>query len=255
MTQRFFLLSELVRRDLASRFAGSFGGAAWAIANPLFLCVLYGLVFGAIIRVPPPPGFRGGYALFLLGGLLPWLGFQEAVVRGTTSVVDYAHVVKKVSFPIEILIGSSVVSALFLQAIGLVLLFGFVGVTGRSWPSVPLLAAAFGLEVLFLVGPVLALASLNVFFRDLPQILGPVLTVVFYLTPVIYPETMVPDRFRPLVALNPIGDLVALFRSALFGSPVPPVARLLGWAAAAVAAGAAGRMTFRRMRPSFADLL
>src|SRR5438477_7243674 len=80
-----FLVSELIRRDLSARFAGSFGGPLWALANPLIFCALYGFVFSVILKAAPPPGFGGGYAEFLLAGLLPWLGVQEAITRGSAA--------------------------------------------------------------------------------------------------------------------------------------------------------------------------
>lgn len=255
MRQKAFLLVELVRRDLTSRYAGSFGGLLWALLGPLVLCVLYGVVFGAILRIGPPEGFRGGYALFLLGGLLPWIGFQEGIVRGAVAITDQVHLVKKVSFSVELLVVSTLVSALVLQMVALVPLFGFALVADGPGPAPLVLLAAFAFEVLLLLGPAFALASLNVFFRDVPQLLGPALMVVFYLTPILYPEAQVPEALRPILAVNPLRDLVGLFRAGLFGAAPPPAARLVGWSAAAALVGWGGVAFFRRTRPSFTDLL
>ena len=249
------MLTELVRRDLSSRFAGSFGGILWALLNPVLMCVLYGVVFGAILRIKAPEGFAGGYAVYLLGGLLPWIGFHEAVTRGATAVTDQVHLVKKVPFAVELLVISVLWSALVLQAIALVPLLAYAAASGRLHPSLPYLVAAFGLEALLLVGPMFALAALNVFFRDLPQLLGPLLLVVFYMTPILYPESQVPPALRPVLSVNPVVDVVGLFRAGLFGTSPPSLARV----AAVCALGAAGTVLglgfFRRTRPSFSDLL
>lgn len=255
MGNRAFLLRELIRRDLASRFAGSFGGPIWAVVNPLLLCLIYGFVFAVVLRTPPPPDFPGGYAVFLLGGLIPWIGFQEAVLRSTSSVTDQGHLVKKLRFSVEMLPFASLGSALLLELCGLAVLVAWVVSTGRGHVKAHIVLAALGFEVLILLGPIFALAALNVFFRDLVQVLTPLLMVVFYFSPILYPESLVPARFAPFLALNPVRDMAALFRSGLFGTTPPPSLRLFLWSLVFGALAAAGVWLFRRCRPSFSDLL
>lgn len=252
---RTFLLRELIRRDLTSRFAGSLGGPLWAVLNPLILCIVYGFVFALVLRLPPPEGFPGGYAVFLLGGLIPWIGFQEAVVRGASSVVDQGHLVKKLRFSVELLPFASIGSALILQTCALAVLTVYVVVNGSGRLHAGLLLLAFTFEVLFLLGPIFALAALNVFFRDLAQVLTPLLMVALYLSPILYPESIVPPRFAAWLAFNPLRDMTALFRAALFGTASPAPLRLALWAVAFAALAAGGLWLFRRCRPSFSDLL
>lgn len=250
-----FLFSELLRRDLSTRYAGSFGGPLWALFNPLILCALYSFVFAVVIRLAPPPGFAGSYAEFLLGGLLPWLGFQEAIARSTTSIAEQGHLVKKLRFPVEVLVASSAAAALVLQLVGLAVLGTFVLVTGRGelHPAVFLLALAF--EIVLLAGPCLLLATLNVFFRDLSQLVSPLLMIVLYLTPILYPSSLLPAPLAPFLAINPVADLVALFRASLFGGALPPAARLLAWSGAFLLFAFICHRLFRRSRPVFSDLL
>lgn len=255
MKNKLFLLSELLRRDLAARYAGSFAGPLWAVLNPAIVCALNAFVFAYVLRIPTPAGFRGNYVEYLIAGLLPWIGLQEAFLRATTSVTDGAHLVKKMKFPVALLTASAAGAALVVQAIAVALLAAFfaAGGPGRVRPLVLLLAFAF--EVLLLAGPILLLASLNVFFRDLAQIVGPLLMIAFYLTPILYPESMVPAWAAPVLALNPMRDAIALFRAGLVGTAVPPWHRLAAEIAAFVVLGFAGRQLFRRLRPAFADLL
>jgi len=255
LKNKLFLLSELLRRDLAARYGGSFAGPLWAVLNPAVFCALNAFVFAFVIRIPPPAGFRGGYVEFLMAGLLPWLGVQEAVMRATVSVSDQAHLVKKLRFPVHLLTASAVGAALVVQAIGLSLFTGFLLATGRGSVNAGLLAAAFAFECLLLAGPALVLASMNVFFRDLAQLLPPFLMIAFYLSPIIYTESMVPPFAAPFLAFNPLRDMLALFRAALFGTPLPPWERLAAWSAVLVVVGFLGVRLFRRSRPSFADLL
>ncbi len=255
MKNKVFLLSQLLRRDLAARYAGSFAGPFWAILNPAIMCALNAFVFAYVIKLRPPAGFGGSYVEFLLAGMLPWLGINEAIVRGTTSVSDQGHLVKKLRFPVALLTLSSVGAALVIQAISIALLTTYLLVTGRGALQPLVLVAAFGFELLLLVGTTLVLASLNPFFRDIAQILPPVLMVAFYVTPILYPESMMPGWAAPLLSLNPLRDVIALFRTALFGVPAPPWRRLGIETAAFIVLGFAGRQLYRRLRPAFADVL
>jgi ABC-type polysaccharide/polyol phosphate export permease len=255
LKNKLFLLSELLRRDLAARYGGSFAGPLWAVLNPAVFCALNAVVFGFFFKMKPPAGFQGGYVEFLLAGLLPWLGVQEAIMRATTSVSDQAHLVKKLRFPIHLLTVSAVGAALLVQAIVMSLLTVFLLVTGRGSVNVGLLVTAFAFECLLLAGPALFLASLNVFFRDLAQLLPPLLMIAFYLSPIFYPESMVPGFAAPFLAFNPLRDLLALFRTALFDAPAPPIGRVAAWSLVLVVVGLTGARLFRRCRPSFADLL
>ncbi len=255
MKNKVFLLSQLLRRDLAARYAGSFAGPFWAILNPAIMCALNAFVFAYVIKLRPPVGFGGSYVEFLLAGMLPWLGINEAIVRGTTSVSDQGHLVKKLRFPVALLTLSSVGAALVIQAISVALLTSYLLVTGRGSVQPLVLVAAFGFELLLLVGTTLVLASLNPFFRDIAQILPPVLMVAFYVTPILYPESMMPGWAAPLLTFNPLRDVIALFRTALFGVPAPPWRRLGIETAAFIVLGFAGRQLYRRLRPAFADVL
>ena len=255
MKNKVFLLSQLLRRDLAARYAGSFAGPFWAILNPAIMCALNAFVFAYVIKLKPPDGFGGTFVEFLLAGMLPWLGIQEAIVRGTGSVTDQAHLVKKLRFPVALLTLSSVGAALVIQTVSIALLTSFLLVSGRGSVQPLLLVAAFGFELLLLVGPTLILASLNPFFRDLAQILPPILMIAFYVTPILYPESLVPAWATPLLTFNPVRDVIALFRAALFGMPVPPWRRLGIEIAAFIVLGFAGRQFYRRLRPAFADVL
>lgn len=255
MKRNAFLLSELVRRDLSVRYAGSFGGAAWTVLNPLVLCGLYTLVFSMIVRIPAPDGFRGAYAEFLLAGLLPWLGFQEALLQSSTSITGQAHLVKKVAFRLELLVAAGVVSALLLQLAGVLVFAGLsAGFGAGQVRLVPLLAGVL-LEILVLIGPAFALAAIAVLFRDLSQILGPLLTVAFYLTPVLYPESLVPPSLAFGLELNPLRDVIALFRSGLVGLESPPMGRVLAWGGVFSVVAFVGHRFFRRSCAVFADIL
>ena len=243
-----FLLSELVRRDLSVRYAGSFGGAAWALLNPLILCGLYSLVFSLIVRIPPPANFRGSYTEFLLAGLLPWLGLQDALVRSASAVTDHAHLVKKMSFPVGILVVASLLSALVLQAAGLFVFAVLSGGLGAGQIHLLPLAIGFAFQALVLTGPAFALAAVSVLFRDLAQLITPLLMVVFYLTPILYPEALVPPGLAWALDANPVRDVAGFFRAGLLGTEVPPAGRILVWTAVFAVLAFLGHRFFERSR-------
>lgn len=255
MRARAFLLTELIRRDLASRFAGSLGGAAWLLIGPAVLCGLYAFVFGAILRVPPPAGFPGGFPEFLLAGLVPWMGTSEALLRGASSVTDNAELVKKNRFPVAALVASALGSALLVEMAGLALIAGWSALRGSGTVRPGWLLFALGFQAILLAGPLLLLAAVNVFVRDLPQILAPALTVTFYLTPVVYPADLVPTAFRAFLAANPFAAMVEAFRTALFGAPPPDSGALVAWTVAGCVLASAGFAAFRRLARSFPDFL
>lgn len=251
---RSFLVRELVRRDLATRFAGSMGGVAWLLIHPLVLCGLYGFVFSGVLKIAPPAGFPS-YAEFLLTGMLPWIGIQDALTRSANSVLDQGHLVKKLAFPTESLVIAALSSAMLVQALGILLLLVWSVATGRGQPNAGALVLAFAFEALLLLGPAFALAAANVFLRDLAQSLGPALMVVLYMTPILYPSELVPQAFSAFLKFNPFADLIALFRAGTFGGPLPGASHLAGWALASIVIAFLGLRLFRRAKTSFSDLL
>ena len=255
MSRRFYLFLQLVRRDLAIRYAGSFGGIGWALLGPLLQCGIYTLVFSVIVRIPPPPGFAGHYAEFLLAGLLPWLGFQDALGRSASAITDHGQLVKKLSFPVETLVFSALAAALLLQAVALVVFAVASVAAGTGTIRLLPLAAGFLLEFLVLLGPAFAFSAVTVLFRDFSQILGPLLSILFYLTPIIYPENLVPDTLAFGLSLNPLRDVAGLFRAGLLGMEAPPAARVAGWAAVSAVLAFGGAVFFGRSRKTFPDVL
>lgn len=255
MRSHLFLLRELVKRDFQGRYAGSLLGFAWSLVQPLWMLLLFTFVFSTVMKVSPVGEARTGhFAVFLFGGLLPWMALQEGVLRSSTAITENASLVKKLRFPSEILVLAVVLAALLHEAIAASIFLVVLGVVGElSWGGLPLLLVAVPLQVGLTLGLGLMVAAVHVFFRDTAQILGMVFNAWFYLTPVVYPLALVPGRFRSWLELNPLTPLVGLYRQAfLGGSPVP----VPGTAALAVVAAVLlflGFWLFRRLKRAFAD--
>ncbi|HXI13615.1 MAG TPA: ABC transporter permease [Thermoanaerobaculia bacterium] len=246
-----YLLSELVKRDFRSRFAGSALGLTWAILQPLSLVTLYWFVFTFMI-----PSGRGltpdEYPLFLISGLLPWIGFSEGITRSATSLTDNSQMVRKLTFRSEILVIVPNVSAILFQLIGIALFMLFLLVKGRLGAQTLLLPAAVLLQLIIQVGAGWIVAGMNVLLRDVGQVVGFSLSFLFYLSPILY---VVSQRWASVFAWNPLTPLLGLFRSALIGAALPPTGSLVFLLVVAATCFFAGLSFFRRLQPVLADLI
>jgi lipopolysaccharide transport system permease protein len=254
LRHHFFLLKELVKRDFRGRYAGSLLGFLWAFVQPLWMLLLFTFVFSTVMKIPLVGSRTGHFSIFLFCGLLPWIALQEGVLRASTAITDNSSLVKKLRFPTEILVLTVVLAALLHQAIAAAVFVAALVVLGEfSWGGLPLLLLAVPLQVGLTLGLGLLLAAVNVFFRDTVQLLGMALNIWFYLTPIVYPLTLVPQRFRFWLELNPLTALVELYRQAFLGGEValvPGAARLALVAAVLVCLGF---WVFRRLKPAFID--
>lgn len=248
-----FLLRELAKRDFESRYAGSWLGFLWSFAQPLWLLALFTFVFSTVLQVAPTGERTASFAVFLFCGLLPWMAVHEAVNRSATVITDNASLVKKVSFRAELLVFSVVVTALLHEAIAFVVFVLVLAATGQlaGGGLLPGLLVAVPLQILLTVGLGLLVASAQVFLRDTSQALALLLNGWFYLTPIVYPLSYVPERLRGWVECNPLTVLVGWYRYALVGGGAPGGTGGLALTAAAVAV--LGGVLFRRLAPTFAD--
>jgi len=246
-----YLLSELVKRDFRSRFAGSALGLTWAILQPLSLVTLYWFVFTFMI-----PSGRGvtpaEYPLFLISGLLPWIGFSEGLLRSASSVTENSQMVRKLTFRSEILVIVPNISAILFQLIGIALFMIFLMFKGRLGLQTLLLPVAVLLQLTIQVGAGWILACMNVLLRDVGQVVGFSLSFLFYLSPILY---VVSDRWAGAFAWNPLTPLLGLFRSALIGAALPPAGSLVFLLVVAATCFLAGLTFFRRLQPVLADLI
>jgi len=250
-----FLLRELVKRDFQGRYAGSVLGFFWSLVQPLWMLVLFTFVFSTVMKVTPGAGAHTGhFAIFLFGGLLPWTAMQEGVLRSATAITDNANLVKKLRFPAEILVLAVVLAGLLHEAIAAVVFVGALLWLGEfSWGGLPLLLLAIPLQVGLTLGLALIVSALHVFFRDTAQILGMVFNVWFYVTPIVYPLTLVPSRYRTWLELNPLTALVGLYRQAFLGGRLEVVPGAVSLALVAAVLTSVGFWLFRRLKPAFVD--
>ena len=249
------LFSNFFRRELFSRYLGTFSGLAWALVHPLALLAVYAFVFTTVFRAGAMNGTS--FIVFVAVALWPWLAAQEALQRGTVSIAAYAGLIRKVAFPHETVVYASVASTLALQFAGYLAVLIALALFGESVHLEGLLLAIplWLVMAVAVAGLALALAALQVFIRDIEHVLMPVLMIRMYLTPILYPLSMVPEGMRPWVAANPFGYLVERLRDALLDGKLT-----LDWGDAvavvvAVAIFALGRWVFLRLSPYFEDFV
>jgi ABC-type polysaccharide/polyol phosphate export permease len=251
-----FLLRELVARDLKSRYAGSLLGFLWAFVHPLWQLALFSFVFAYVLRVPLVGERASSFPVFLFAGLLPWLAVQEGISRSTTVVSENSNLVKKLRFPSALLVLAVVLGSLAHQGVALGVFAAIqVGRGELALAGLPGLAFALLAQTALTFGLGLAAAALQVYFRDVAQLVGIALSAWFYLTPVVYPIGLVPAPLRGGLLYNPLAAVVGLYRAALVGGDSPPVGALAALAGSAAATVGLGWLVFRRLSPGFSDEL
>ncbi len=226
-------------------------GIFWAILQPLILVIVYWFVFSFMFTAGPAVG-NTSYILFLISGLLPWLGVSEGVMRSTTSIVDNAPMVRRLALRSEILVVVPNASAMILEVIGLLLFLGLLLLRGAAPRLIWILPFALMLQLALQVGVGWILAASYVVFRDLVPILGFSLTVVFFLSPIIYP---VGGRFEKFFLWNPMTPLLGLFRSAMLSASLPNIRSVVFLLAVCIALFVGGLTFFRRAQSTLADLI
>jgi lipopolysaccharide transport system permease protein len=249
--QRRDLLWHMTVRHLRGQYKQSVLGYAWAFVNPLSQMLIMTFVFSTILRfksedVP--------YPLFLFVGLVPWIFFSGAVSSATDSVVGAAGLVTKVYFPREVLPTAAVFTKLVDLVFGLIILGGLMVYYGEppeltSW-WLPIL---FAIHTIFILGLSYPLAALNLFFHDVRFLVGVVMTLWFYLTPVLYPVDLVPERYQLVYDLNPNSLFINAYRRVLLHGESPGLEKVMLGLAIAVATFLIGYYLFKRMEPTFAD--
>ncbi len=251
------LIRSMVRRDIVGRYRGSFAGAFWTLLIPLLLMLTYFFVFGIVLqtRFGNDPS-RSGFVLYFLAGMLPWLPFSEAAGRAPFLILEYRNFVKMLVFPIETLPVNLTLAGLVTQAFALVIFLGLLLATrGRIPPSVLWLPVVLVPQILFTMGLCWFLAALGAYVRDLGQVIGFLLTLWFFLTPICYPEASLPAAALDLLSLNPFFVLVRAYRAIFLEGTAPAWGPM--WKLWLVSAGVflAGHAWFHKLRKSFADVI
>ncbi len=244
------LLLSLVQRELKARYRGSVLGFLWTFLNPTMHMMVYALLFSVYMRQQLP-----NYTYFMFVGLLPWIWFSSSVGMGASCISDRRDLMTKVWFPAQVLPATVVATNLCNFVLSLPLLVG-MGLLYGQWPSWHVVF--FPLVVLIQLGFTLALvyiiSALNVTFRDLQHIINNLLTMWFFVTPILYPTTTIPEPFRNLMVLgNPMAIIVTSYQSIFYEKRIPDMAPLVLLLCMSLLLMWAASELFERRREEFAE--
>jgi lipopolysaccharide transport system permease protein len=254
---RFDLIISLTKRELAARYRGSILGIVWALLTPVVMIVIFTIIFAGIFKAKfGASSSQWDYALYLFCGLLPWNAFQESLQLSSSTIVAHANLVKRVVFPLETLPVSLSLAAAVNQIFGTIVLVIAIAILRREMHStIVFLPVILVPQIVATLGAAWLVASLGVFIRDIVQGIALVLMAWMYLTPIIYPESLVPERYRALVNLNPFTPLVRNYRRILLEGLPPDWSGLAYFTIFALISFLFGYWWFARTRKNFADVV
>ncbi len=253
---RYFMQSS-IKAEFLGRFARSKLGALWMILNPLAQAAIFAIVLSEILAAKlPHVESKSAYAIYLMAGTAAWGLFAEIVTRCTTVFIDYANTLKKISFPrlcLPLIVGGSALLNHVLLLGAMFIIFLFLG----HMPTLAWLGLLFGIALimLFAFGLGILLGLLNVFSRDVGQVITIVLQLWFWLTPVVYTRETLPKQFAPIMEFNPMAKIVQIYQDALLFGRFPNLSSLLIPTLIAISIFIFSFWIFRRASPDLVDAL
>lgn len=252
-TQYWELLSELTKREIKQRYKQSLLGYAWVILNPLTQMLVMAFVFSKVLRIPD---LGVPYPVFLYAGMLPWTLFVSSLVSSSNILVGNSGLITKIYFPREVFVLSTIFAKIvdfFLSATVLVIFMIFfqIPVTWHVLWFIPI----FLIQCILMYGMSLFLAALNLFYRDIQYLLNLALTVWMYITPVIYPVEIFPDKYRWIFQINPMAVLINAYRKVLLGQGMPNLTSLSIATLLSIVILIFGYSLFKKLEGIFADIV
>ncbi|MDQ7033002.1 MAG: ABC transporter permease [Desulfonauticus sp.] len=250
------------KRDIKTRFAGSVLGVIWLIIQPVCLILIYFFVFSSVLKIKlSPEAGTGSFLVFLLIGLFPWLAFQEGCIRAATSIIDNAETVKKIPFPLESLpIGVIISSGCIHLCAFFIFLAGYIiyaiAIKHMFIPiTISLLPIYILLQLIMTTGIGFFFASICTYLRDLVQVFNLAFQVWFYATPIVYPISMVPDKLKPIISINPLTGLIETYRTLILTGNIPIKPFQLMAVVFSFICFIIGLFVFSKLKQGFSDVL
>jgi lipopolysaccharide transport system permease protein len=247
----FDLILVLTQKEMKVRYKSSFLGYIWSIAQPLAFAFVFFVAFKVVMRIQ-----MENYTLFLIAGLFPWQWFANSVNAAPMVFLTNASIIKKVNFPRNVTLIAVVLQDMIHFALSIPVLVFFMLI----YSELPTLSWLYGIPVLLAMqfmmvyGLSLVISSINLFFRDLERLVIIFTTFIFYFTPIIYPASMIPDKYKPLMNFNPLAPLMTSWRNLFLNGVLDPTSLAISFAYSAIAF-MAGYMVYKRFSWKFAEVL
>ncbi len=212
------MIFSLIRKDLRGRYKGSALGFLWTFLNPLLQLIVYTIVFSELF----PTNIEKFY-IFLFIGLVPWLFFNTSLVGGATSIVSQENLIKKIYFPREVLPVSYVTSAFVNMLLTFVVIFAVLIISGYGirFQILWALPVVMFVEYILALGIAMLTSALTVYFRDLEYVLGIIVMLWMYLTPILYEVETIPEKYRHLIFINPMTGVILCYKDILYYKQLP----------------------------------
>jgi lipopolysaccharide transport system permease protein len=232
-----WLFVNFLRREINNRYIGTISGLFWVFLNPLALLGIYWFVFAVVFKVSIPEMQGRDFIEFVALGLWPWLAFQEGLQRASMSIQSAEGLIKKVSFPHELLVYASVISTYLIHLAGFTFVLIVMLLSGKEIHllAVPAVVIILLFQAMFTMGLAMLFSAMHVFMRDIEHFLTPMMMVWFYATPVLYTAKMVPQQVRDVIEMNPMASFIGAIRDALLNGAVHLDASLAVLAAGSIA--------------------
>ena len=245
------LLKTNIKKDVGGKYKHSFLGVLWSFISPLLQIAVYALVFQVILKSDIE-----NYTVYLCCGLIPWQYFSAVILRGAASIIDNGNIIKKVYFPREILPISVVTSEGVNFLISTIIILGFV-IFGGVGLSINILWYFLILAIQYIVsiGFAFIVSSLSVYFRDLLHLLGIIIQLLFYATPIVYSINSVPQGFQWIVKINPMSYLIEAYRNIFYNKMPPDPKGLIIAFTMGIVLCIAGYIIFTKLEKKFAEEL
>lgn len=244
------LIKNLVRKDFKLKYRWSILGFAWSLINPVSLVLVYVLAFNVILSVPIE-----NFTLYLTSGIFPWIFFASTMQGSTTSILGNSGLVKNMSFPREIMPLADLLFNFIEYLLTLAVFFPIAFIFFNADVSIALVAFPFVivLQLFFLFGICLLLSAATVFFRDLEHIVEIIIRPLFWMTPIVYTMSLVPQSFRIVYLLNPFAPFIISYQAIFYRAQFPEarfVKFMLFWTVLSLAVGT---LVFKKYSPYFAE--
>lgn len=245
------LLKTNIKKDITGKYKKSFLGILWSFISPLLQIAVYAFVFQIILKSEIP-----NYTVYLCCGLIPWQYFSAVVLRGAACIIDNGNIIKKVYFPREILPISVVTSEGVNFLISTIIILGFTifGGIGLSF-NILWYFVILAIQYVVSIGISFIVCSLSVYFRDLLHLLGIIIQLLFYATPIVYSSSSVPAAFQWLIKINPMAYLIEGYRNIFYNKMPPDIKGLLIALCMGVVLCVIGYFVFRKLERRFAEEL
>ena len=249
--ERRELLWNLANREITQRYKQSILGYAWVILNPLFQLTVMSFVFGSILKIP---SLGVPFIIFLSVALLPWNLFTQSLSSSSAVLVSNASLITKIYFPREILVYATIIAKMVDFAYSCIVLVLFlivfhIPVTIYYLWIIPI----FLIQLIFTTGISLLVSAFNLFYRDIQYLLNLIILVWMYLTPIMYPVEIIPERYRFIMSLNPMAVIINAYRQVILGNKPPSLDSLSIALGVSLVIYFVGFATFKKLEGKFAD--